>query len=193
MLQCFRAWLAIGALACTTAATAQIHKCVDGEGRTTFSQAACPVTQVATRIEVALAPTAARAEPGCRPLSPATYDFRRRQLVSALASPSNSRDRSEALQLALVFLDEEERYDQLEAQLAQRRDQEMVRVASADDETRGEALTALRGIFVLHNDWQQVRDGASGVRWACRSLETGAFGPDSLCRCKPRRDRWAND
>ena len=43
--------LALG-LAFAPAATAQVYKCVDGAGRTTYQQTPCPVTQKGSRVEL---------------------------------------------------------------------------------------------------------------------------------------------
>lgn len=43
--------LALG-LAFTSVASAQVYKCVDGAGRTTYQQTPCPVTQKGSRVEL---------------------------------------------------------------------------------------------------------------------------------------------
>jgi hypothetical protein len=204
-------------------AQAQVFKCVDSGGKTSYSQAPCPAAHrnVEVNIRATVPPTPAQAPlsviqstaaaaPGpdraaggssgaktarlCTPLPPSVYVSRKKDLETALSSASNSSERREALRLELRYLEEEERWDQMPVNLIPLRQDQATRVTSIVGETRMDALNQLRKIFALGWDWDNVPDKHTGAgTWLCRSIQTGAYGPEANCECKPRTDsRWKN-
>lgn len=202
-------------------ANAQIYKCVDAGGKTSFSQTPCTSGANATLLEnrrsaplphqSASTPTAssesnekaaatsapaetqtASASSRCRPLPPVELVARRADLKTAMSSRFNSPERDEALRLEMRFLQEEEQYDMLPANVAAQRTGENARITSIDFRTRDSALRSLRKIHQLGWDWDGVSDAATGKsKLLCRSITTGLYGPDSNCECKPRvSSRW---